>query len=64
MQVQIRHQPSFAVGLMLGPGERAQVESGAMMATSYSVQVQAPAQGGIMKGLGRAVPRLSDRTCG
>jgi uncharacterized protein (TIGR00266 family) len=55
MQVQIRHQPSFAVGLMLGPGERAQVESGAMMATSYSVQVQAPAQGGIMKGLGRAV---------
>jgi uncharacterized protein (TIGR00266 family) len=55
MQVQIRHQPSFAVGLMLRPGARAQVESGAMMATSYSVQVQAPAQGGIMKGLGRAV---------
>ncbi len=55
MQVQIRHQPSFAVArLMLAPGEPAQVESGAMMATSYGVQVQSQAQGGIMKGLGRA----------
>jgi uncharacterized protein (TIGR00266 family) len=56
MQVQIRHQPSFAVArLMLAPGEPAQVEAGAMMATSYGVQVQAAAQGGFMKGLGRAV---------
>ncbi|WP_410655664.1 TIGR00266 family protein [Amycolatopsis sp. lyj-112] len=55
MQVQIRHQPSFAVArLQLAPGEPAQVESGAMMATSYGVQVQSQAQGGIMKGLGRA----------
>jgi uncharacterized protein (TIGR00266 family) len=56
MQVQIRHQPSFAVArLMLAPGEPAQVEAGAMMATSYGMHVQAAAQGGIMKGLGRAV---------
>ncbi|MBE1500508.1 MULTISPECIES: TIGR00266 family protein [Amycolatopsis] len=55
MQVQVRQQPSFAVArLMLAPGEPCQVESGAMMATSYGVQVQSQAQGGIMKGLGRA----------
>ncbi|MGC7098070.1 TIGR00266 family protein [Amycolatopsis lurida] len=55
MQVNVRQQPSFAVArLMLAPGEPAQVEAGAMMATSYGVQVQSKAQGGIMKGLGRA----------
>ena len=55
MQVQVRQQPSFAVArLMLAPGEPCQVESGAMMATSYGVQVQSQSQGGIMKGLGRA----------
>lgn len=55
MQVQIRHQPSFAVArLLLAPGEPAQVESGAMAATSYGIHVQAQAQGGVMKSLGRA----------
>lgn len=55
MQVQVRQQPSFAVArLMLAPGEPCQVESGAMMSTSYGVGVQAQSQGGIMKGLGRA----------
>jgi uncharacterized protein (TIGR00266 family) len=55
MQVSVRHQPSFAVArLALAPGEPVQVESGAMMATSYGVTVQSQAQGGIMKGLGRA----------
>ncbi|RZQ61779.1 TIGR00266 family protein [Amycolatopsis suaedae] len=55
MQVNVRHKPSFAVArLMLAPGEPAQVEAGAMLATSYGVQVQSSAQGGIMKGLGRA----------
>jgi uncharacterized protein (TIGR00266 family) len=55
MQVSVRHQPAFAVArLALAPGEPCQVESGAMMATSYGVQVQSQAQGGIMKGLGRA----------
>ncbi|KID31737.1 TIGR00266 family protein [Prauserella rugosa] len=56
MQVQLRHQPSFAVArLMLAPGEPVQVEAGAMSATSYGVQVQASTQGGVMKGLGRAM---------
>lgn len=56
MQVQVRQQPSFAVArLMLAPGEPCQVESGAMLATSYGVQVQSQSQGGIMKGLGRAI---------
>ncbi|MFD9896320.1 TIGR00266 family protein [Amycolatopsis sp. NPDC059027] len=56
MQVHLRQQPAFAVArLMLAPGEPARVESGAMMATSYGVQVESRAQGGIMKGLGRAV---------
>ncbi|HEY3707782.1 MAG TPA: TIGR00266 family protein [Amycolatopsis sp.] len=55
MQVSVRHQPSFAVArLALAPEEPVQVESGAMMATSYGVTVQSQAQGGIMKGLGRA----------
>ncbi|PRX50291.1 uncharacterized protein (TIGR00266 family) [Prauserella shujinwangii] len=55
MQVQIRHQPSFAVArLVLAPGEPAQVESGAMAAMSYGMHVQSQSQGGVMKGLGRA----------
>ncbi|MGW4483290.1 TIGR00266 family protein [Amycolatopsis sp. NPDC004368] len=55
MQVQVRHQPSFAVArLELAPGEPVQVESGAMMATSYGVTVQSQSQGGIMKGLSRS----------
>lgn len=55
MQVQVRHQPSFAVArLLLAPGEPAQVESGAMLATSYGIHIQSNAQGGVMKGLGRA----------
>ncbi|SFP49032.1 TIGR00266 family protein [Amycolatopsis arida] len=54
MQVQIRQQPSFAVArLLLAPGEPAQVEKGAMMATSYGVAVQASMHGGIGKAFGR-----------
>lgn len=56
MQVQVRHQPSFAVArLLLAPNEPAQVEAGGMVATSYGVQLQASTQGGVMKGLGRAL---------
>lgn len=41
MQVNVRHRPSFAVArLMLAPGEPAQVEAGAMVATSHGVHVQ------------------------
>jgi uncharacterized protein (TIGR00266 family) len=54
MQVQIRHQPAFAVArLALAPNEPVQVERGAMLATSYGVQVQANMQGGLGKAFGR-----------
>jgi uncharacterized protein (AIM24 family) len=56
MQVQIRHQPSFAVTrLMLSPGEPTQVEAGAMLATSYRGQVQSSSQGGVLKGFGEGL---------
>jgi uncharacterized protein (TIGR00266 family) len=56
MQVQVRHQPSFAVvRCLLAPGEPLRVESGAMLATSYGVQIEASVQGGLLKGLKRSV---------
>ncbi|RZQ64658.1 TIGR00266 family protein [Amycolatopsis suaedae] len=56
MKVDIRQRPSFAVArLLLDPGEPVRVESGAMVATSHGVDVSAKAQGGLMKGLSRAV---------
>lgn len=55
MHVQVRHSPSFAVArLLLAPGEPARVESGAMLATSYGVAVEAKMQGGLLKSLARA----------
>lgn len=56
VQVQIRHNPSFAVArCLLAPGEPLRVESGAMAAMSADTQVQASAQGGVMKSLGRSL---------
>jgi uncharacterized protein (TIGR00266 family) len=55
VQVQLRHQPSFAVArCLLAQGEPLRVESGAMLATSWGVQVEASMQGGLIKGLRRA----------
>src|SRR5690606_31275750 len=55
VQVRTRHTPSFGVArLVLAPGEPVQVESGAMLATSYGVQMEARAQGGLLKSLARA----------
>jgi uncharacterized protein (TIGR00266 family) len=55
VKVDIRHSPSFAVArMMLEPGEQVRGESGAMMATSSGVDVQASTQGGVMKGLKRS----------
>src|ERR687888_549273 len=55
MHVEVRHNPSFAVArATLGPGEELRAESGAMMATSAGVAVQASTQGGLMKGLKRS----------
>jgi uncharacterized protein (TIGR00266 family) len=55
VQVQVRHQPSFAVArCLLAPGEPVRVESGAMLATSWGVQLEASMQGGMFGGLKRA----------
>ncbi|MEA2685847.1 MAG: hypothetical protein QOE93_1042, partial [Actinomycetota bacterium] len=56
MHVQLRHSPSFAAArISLDPGEKVRAESGAMMATSYGVQIESSTQGGLMKGLKRSV---------
>jgi uncharacterized protein (TIGR00266 family) len=56
MDVQIRHSPSFAVvRCVLSGGETMRAESGAMMATSDGVTIEASMQGGLMKSLKRSV---------
>lgn len=55
MEVQNRQGPSFGVArITLGPNERIKAESGAMMATTPSVTVEAQAEGGVLKSLKRA----------
>lgn len=55
MDIQLRHQPSFAVArVTLAPGEQVRAESGAMMATSAGVSVASSTQGGVLKGLKRS----------
>ena len=52
MDVQVRHTPSFAVvRCTMAGGEAVRAESGAMMATSDGVAVEAKMQGGLMKSL-------------
>jgi uncharacterized protein (TIGR00266 family) len=56
MDVQVRHTPSFAVvRCSMAGGEAVRAESGAMMATSDGVGVEAKMQGGLMKSLKRSV---------
>ncbi len=56
MDVQIRHTPSFAVArCTLTGGETMRAESGAMMATSDGVTIEASMQGGLVKSLKRSV---------
>ena len=56
MDVQIRHTPSFAVvRCTLTGGETMRAESGAMMATSDGVAIEASMQGGLVKSLKRSV---------
>jgi len=56
MDIQIRHNPAFAVArAILAPGESIKAESGAMMATSGGVAVESKMEGGLMKGLKRSV---------
>lgn len=55
MDVQLRHQPSFSVArCTLGADEPMRAESGAMMAMSPTVQIEAKAEGGMFKSLKRA----------
>ena len=55
VQVRTRHTPSYGVArLVLAPAESVLVESGAMLATSYGVSVEARAQGGLLKSFARA----------
>lgn len=55
MEVTVRHNPAFAVGrVALAGGEAVRVESGAMMATSDGVQIEAKMEGGLLKSLKRA----------
>ncbi len=56
MEIAIRHDPSFSVArCTLGGGEVVRAESGAMMATSEGVAIEASMQGGLMKSLKRGV---------
>ena len=56
MDITIRHNPGFAVArCILMPGETVRAESGAMMATSADVAIEAKASGGLMKSLKRSV---------
>ncbi len=56
MDISIRHNPGFAVArCTLAPGETVRAESGAMMATSADVAIEAKAAGGLMKSLKRSV---------
>ncbi|QGK68529.1 TIGR00266 family protein [Allosaccharopolyspora coralli] len=55
MQVRTRHTPSYGVArLVLAPAESVLVESGAMLATSYGVAVEARAHGGTFTSRARA----------
>jgi uncharacterized protein (TIGR00266 family) len=55
MEISVRHSPSFAAGrVTLAGNEAVRVESGAMMATSAGIVVEAKMEGGFMKSLKRA----------
>lgn len=55
MDVQLRHQPSFAVArFLLAAGEPMRAEAGAMLAMAPDTQLEAKAEGGMLKSLKRA----------
>lgn len=55
MNIDIRHNPSFAVArISLAAGEAVRTESGAMMATSGGVVAEAKMEGGMLKSIKRA----------
>jgi uncharacterized protein (TIGR00266 family) len=56
MEITVRHNPGFAVArVQMSSGEECRAESGAMMAMSGGVEIEAKAEGGFMKSLKRSV---------
>ncbi len=56
MELSVRHDPAFAVArATLAAGESISAESGAMMAMSPGIAIEAAMQGGVMKSLKRSV---------
>ena len=56
MQTQVLYSPAFATAkLTLAAGESVRAESGAMLAMSPGITMETSTQGGVMKGLKRAV---------
>ncbi len=56
MQIEVRHQPSFAVARVhLSPNEQVRAESGAMAMHSFGVTLDAEMRGGLMGALKRGV---------
>lgn len=56
MQVNLRHNPSFAIArLLLAPNEPVRVESGAMAMHSPGMKLESRSSGGVVQGLKRSV---------
>jgi len=56
MQVEVRHQPSFAIArIHLAPAEQMRAESGAMAMHSFGVSIESQMRGGIMGAFKRGV---------
>ena len=56
MQIEVRYQPSYSLGILrLEAGESVQAESGAMVSMSGNVQIQTRMQGGVLGALKRKV---------
>lgn len=56
MKVELRHSPAYAVArCWLNPNEAIKVQPGAMMAHSFGVTIEAKADGGLLRGLGRMI---------
>ncbi len=56
MQIEIKYDPAFAIAFVhLDQGESIRAEGGAMVSHSAGLQMQTSTQGGIMKGLKRAI---------
>jgi uncharacterized protein (TIGR00266 family) len=56
MQVEILYRPAYSLAkVTLGPNEKIQAETGAMVGMSPDIQIQTSMQGGLLKSLARSV---------